>query len=446
MEQKTKRNTIIAGVVFVNIILLGSAGIYYFFIRDTEDYYELNIGDRVLIDDDSTDAGVEDIVSGHNQFAVDLYRELVNGSRDNLIFSPLSLYIVLSILYEGAGGETAQQIKEALYLMDDDETRRSSFSRIQNELDGREGRVDIALANGLFVQDGMDLREAFRQMITDHYFAETENMDFSSDPEGCRKSINEWGSEKTNGLIPQALPSGTIDPSTVMAILNAIYFKGEWDIPFDKGDTYDQNFYLTENRTKEVPMMHFDPDDVKNDVDFLVYEGEDVESLELLYKGGSISMTFYRSPQDGGEYYMEDRIDPESIFELEKDLSGKMIGDAQEGASERELTISLPKFSMDPEMDLEAPLRSLGIENAFGPADFSNITGSAGLFIGSIGQSAKIKVDEKGTEAAAVTYAAMDRSIGLSFDLNQPFIFTIQDRETGLILFMGRVMEPTWEE
>jgi len=436
-----RRTSLILISVAVVVILLGSLGVYFLFIHDWEPLYPLNISDKDLIEIGSTEEGMEEVVRAHNQFAVDLYMELARNSTENIIFSPFSIYIALSMVCEGARGETWEELKEALHFIDDNQTRRGSFAEVQNDLNDRKGRVEVSLANKLWSQEGMMVKEEFAGNVNDYYFAEVESQDFSGDTEGSRQEINKWVEEQTRGKIKDLLGPGSLDPSTVMAIVNAIYFSGEWETAFDKDDTKDRAFYTLGNGTVSVPMMYLDPEDLRKDVEFPEYMDNDVHALELMYKGRSISMLLML-PVDG-EYW--ETAAPEKIFDMEKGMSAEKLEEINAGLEPAEMPVSLPKWEFETEFTLEKTLGDLGVVKAFDPfeADFSGITNDTDLSIGEGYHKAYIKVDEKGTTAAAATALVMDEGAALSFDANRPFMYVIQDRETGLILFMGRVMDPS---
>ncbi|MGA1792757.1 MAG: serpin family protein [Thermoplasmatota archaeon] len=437
MERRT--SLIIVSAVVV-ALLLGSLGFYFLFIHDWEPLYPLNISDKDLIELGSTDEGMEEVVLAHNQFAVDLYLELARNSTENIIFSPFSIYIALSMVCEGASGETWEELKEALHFIDDNQTRKGSFAMVQNDLNDREGRVEVSLANKLWSQEGMTVKDEFAGNVNDYYFAEIESQDISGDPEGSRKEINEWVEEQTRGKIKDLLGPGSLDPSTVMAIVNAIYFSGEWETAFDKDDTRDRVFYTVNNGIISVPTMYLDPEDLRKDVEFPEYMNNGVHALELPYKGRSISMLLML-PVD--EEFWETAA-PEKIFDLEKGMSAEKLKEINNGLEPSGIPVSLPKWEFETEFTLERKLGDLGIVKAFDPAeaDFSGITDDVGIYIGEGYHKAYIKVDEKGTTAAAATAFTADAGGAMSFDANRPFMYVIQDRETGLILFMGRVMDP----
>jgi serine protease inhibitor len=437
-----RNNTKIAiGAIAVVVLLMGSMGFYFFFIHNWEPLYPLNISDKNLMEKGATDDGMEEVVWAHNQFAVDLYQELVRNNTDNLIFSPFSIYLTLCMIYEGVGGETKEEMKNVLHLMNDDEERRGSFAKVQNDLNNRRGRVDMKVANNLWTQDGLDIEEDYEKIVKERYFADIDDVDFQSDPSGAIKEINDWVEEQTNGKIKDILQPGSIDPLTVLAFVNALYFSGEWETAFDEEDTNERSFHTLDNRTVMVPSMYIDPDDLKDDVYFRGYNDNGIQAHELPYKGREISMVLMM-PSDDEMYY--ETLPPDNIFKMERDMSADVLEDINEGFYDSDMSIMLPKFDFDSRFYLKDKLTDLGMGTAFTTgADMSGIVKNETIWLEEGVHQANIKVDEKGTEAAAATVLWETCGASMPFQADRPFMFLIQDRDTGLILFMGRVMDPS---
>jgi len=427
---------IVSGII---IILLGSMGFYFIFIHDWEPLYPLNISGKVLVEKGATDDGMEEVVWSHNQFAVDLYQELVKNSTENLVFSPFSLYLTLCMIYEGVEGDTETEMKDVLHLISDDEVRRGSFAKVQNDLNNRRGRVEMKVANKLWAQNGLDIEDDYEKIVKERYFADIDDTDFNSDPSDAIKEINKWVEEQTNGKIKDILQPGSVDSSTLLAFVNALYFKGEWETQFDKADTRDRDFHTVDNRTLSVPSMYIDPDDLEDDTHYRGYNTKGIQAHELPYKGKEISMVLMVPSMDL-MYYIA--APPDHIFDMEKNLSADVLKEINEGFYDSEMSIMMPKFDFETKFDLKDKLTNLGMGTAFNPgADMSGIS-DTGMWLEDGVHQAKIKVDEKGTEAAAATVLWETAGGSLPFKADRPFIFLIQDRDTGLILFMGRVMDP----
>jgi serpin B len=402
----------------------------------------LNISDKDLIETGSTEEGMEQVIWAHNQFAIDLYQELARNNTDNIVFSPFSIYLTLCMVYEGTEGNTREEMKDMLHLMDDDLERRGSFACVQNDLNDRKGRVDINFANRLWAQEGFEIKEDYRKNVEESYFADIDDADFGSNTQDAVDEINDWVEDQTNGRIKDLLGPGTIDASTVLAWVNAIYFRGDWETEFDKSDTKDRTFWTVDNRSIDVPMMYMDPEDLKDETYFRGYNDQGVQAHELPYKGRDLSMVLMmHAPY--GPYY--ETPTPGSIHELERNLSADLLEDVNDGFSDSEMTILLPKFDFETKFHLKHELMALGMEKAFipGTADLTGISDMGPTWIDDGVHQANIKIDEKGTEAAAATAIWEDAGGSMPFQADRPFMFMIQDRETGLILFMGRVMDPS---
>ncbi len=400
---------------------------------------EKSPGDRVEIEpapraDDSQaeEQYVKAIEAGVNQFAFDIYAEfLADEEGKNIFFSPYSIATALSMTSEGAEGETAQEILEVFGLPEEDIARRSAFASLHNRLNPEDPEYELRTANALWVQDGFSVLDSFVDTIANFYVGFAQNVDFIGATEQSRQTINTWVAEQTNDLIDELFPEDSLSPDTRLVLTNTIYFKGDWLSKFDVQDTRDEDFRVDSDTAIEVPLMR------QFGVDFGYFEDDEVQVLEMPYKGDTISMLVVL-PKD------------EDIARLERELSLEDYQTWRGGIREREIgAVYMPKFELDTDYDLNDYLSRLGMPSAFlaGSADFAGITGDRNLFIQSVVHDAVIKVDEEGTEAATATGVAVGiESVGpppVVFRADHPFLFFIQERESGTILFMGRVMDPT---
>ncbi|MGA1847998.1 MAG: serpin family protein [Thermoplasmatota archaeon] len=432
-----KRVWIAVGAVLA-VVIIAFASTWtcnHFFGED--DLYALGISDKVLMDKDATDSGIKEMVHAHNQFAIDLYLELANGSEKNIFFSPFSLFTALMMTYEGARGNTADEMAEVMHLPINDDQRRAAFASVQNDLNGREGRVKLNIANSLWMQKDYQFKQEFLEVLEDYYFSEAFVTDLGGDQEGSREAINQWVSKNTEKRIPELLPLGSFDQWTKAVLVNALYFKGDWATEFDVDRTGEEPFYIDRFNYVQAEMMHTDPD--AEDTAFRVNWDQRSTVLELPYKGDKISMVAFL-PE------IPEMVVNANIHNLENILDAKTMADMIEGLEEQDIQVSMPKFQFESEYMVSQPLQRLGMRDAFvyPTADFTGISDQSSLFIDEVYQDTFINVDETGTEAAAATAVVMkDERVATSVDLNRPYIFTIQDRETGLILFMGRIMDPS---
>ncbi len=388
------------------------------------------------------------LVRGNSAFAFDLYQKLKEED-GNLFYSPYSISTALAMTYTGARGETAEQMAGALNFDFGlpDERLHSAFNTLGEELAGRgKGRemmvvqpegepvkeniegFRLSIVNALWGQEDYDFLDDYLDLVERYYGGGLKTLDFINEPEPSRLEINNWASEQTEGRIKNLLPPGVINPLTRLILTNAIYFKARWEHEFSERMTQDDTFYLLDGDTVTVPMMH-------QQTRFAYAEGDDYQAVRLPYLGGEIAMVVLL-PEEGRFKAFEDSLD----------LGG--LNDIIEDMESREVKLALPKFEFETEYALNKTLADSGITDAFnqGAADFSGMTGNRELFISDAIHKAFVSVDERGTEAAAVTAIAMAASAPPSgpvdFTANRPFIFLIQDIETGSILFIGRVMNP----
>ncbi len=359
-------------------------------------------------------------VDANNQFAMDLYSRLGTSNDSNIFFSPSSVSLAFAIIFEGARGNTADEIGDVFYFSQNDEERRSSFSSMLDYYNNAQSTAyKLQIANALWLAEGFEPREDYVGIAEDHYDSQVDTVDFSVDG---FDPINEWVSDKTEGRIEEILSSDSVDPNTMLVIINAIYFKGSWAEQFDKDKTMMSDFYVDEETTVQVPTMELT-------AHLNLARNDQVQILELPYEGDRLSMLVL----------LPTRVD--GIESVEEDLSIERLNEWTGQLREINTRVQMPKFQLETDYDLIPPLEELGVRDAFTSADFSGISSSS-MFIDEVKHKAFVAVDEEGTEAAAATGAAILQSGPTSFTADHPFIFIIQDRDTGQILFMGRVMNP----
>jgi serpin B len=347
----------------------------------------------------------------------------------------------------GAGGETQKQIREALFVtLDGDEFHAAingldlSMTEHVNSSNG----IVLKSVNCIWAQTGWDFRVAYLDMISRYYGAGVNLLDFTTDPDASRLIINKWVSDETNNKIRNLLPRGTVTQDTKLVLTNAIYFMADWLLQFDNSMTKDEKFTLLDNSLTFAPLMQLGKTD--SSVTMIYSQSQSVRAIDLPYKGNRLCMTVLL-PAEG------------TFSDFEKNLTADTINAVLQSMDSTDLPpVRFPKFKFSTaSLSLAPKLEALGMKDAFlsGQADFSNIDGTHGLSISDVIHKAFISVDEKGTEAAAATAVAFfatagpGGSIGYNpprFVADRPFIYVIRDRETGAILFMGRVVDPNQEE
>lgn len=377
----------------------------------------------------------EELVEGGNRFALELYLKACEGDQaENIFFSPFSISSALAMTYIAARGETADEMEEVLHFGLSPGMVGRGFRSLMNEmssgdLSGAESGepFTLAIANGLWVKEGFQLLDEYRQSVAESFDAAVENLDFSGNPEGSRQTINRWVAERTLDRIQDLIPPGILGEETRVVLTNAVYFKASWDKPFDENATSDGRFLLADGSAVVVPMM--------NQTEFFRYASfEGCRAVELFYAGGDASMLIILPDGD--------------IQEFQDDLDVTGLERIMENMSPVNLSLTMPRFEFTATMQLSGMLQSMGMEAAFsGGADLSGFTGIPDLYISEVIHKAFVKVDEAGTEAAAAT-AVMVNITSMppppeEMNINRPFMFFIMDGETGSIVFMGRVMDPT---
>lgn len=387
----------------------------------------------VANDSEATPVNVGNTVNDNTQFAFDVYKKLAKENEGNVFLSPWSISSALAMTAEGARGDTLREMRTVLHLADDDTIRRSSFAAIYNQINKKDKEYQLNTANALWAQQGYTFLPEYFDVVEQYYGGKVTNVDFQTKTEEARMMINDWVEEKTNDKIKDIIPQGMLSPMTRLVLSNAIYFKGTWVLEFDKKNTYDASFRVSSDKTVTVDMMVRDDKDAR----FNYYENEDLQVLEMLYKGEELSMLVLL-PKD------------EDLAKLEESLTAEKLEEYRNGLYERKIDVYMPKFKFDTKYFMVKTLSEMGMPTAFDPidADFSGMTGKKDLFISAVIHQAFVEVNEEGTEAAAATVVVMETMAALpmnDFRADHPFIFIIQERGTGNILFMGRVVDPTAE-
>jgi len=375
--------------------------------------------------------GIKGIIEGNNKFAFDLYFNL-KDKEGNIFFSPFSISSAFLICYEGSRGNTKKEIEDAFGFPSKEEIRRPNFAEILNEINKKDKKYILNTANALWIQKDYKILNEYKEIVKKYYDSEIQNVDFIKEGEKSRRIINSWVEEKTNGKIKDLIPEGGVDVLTRAIITNAIYFKGKWLKKFDEKNTYEGDFYISENEKIKVFMMKMEREI------FNYYEDEKVQVLEIPYDGNEISF-FIFLPKSFDINSINDYLN----YDKFKEIKEKMV--------KEEIDIHIPKFKIETKYFLNDVLYEIGIKDAFSDikADFSGITGKKELFISKVLHKAYALVNEEGTEAAAATGIVMEitsvrpRKV---FKADHPFVFIIHENKYGNILFFGRIIKPEKEE
>ncbi len=384
-----------------------------------------------LDDKGSTSKGVKAVVNANNQFAFELYSKYKKEYKDeNIFFSPYSISVALTMTYEGAKGQTAKEMESVFHIPKNANLRKPNFAKIINELNKKNKKYKLSTANALWPQIGFQLLKEYQNTIKSYYGGKVTCLDYAGNAEKSRQIINGWVEDKTEDKIKDLIPPDVLGANTVLVLTNAIYFKGTWATQFDKKNTREENFTTSSGNTVKVPVMRLTDEDAK----FNYAETKDLQILELPYKGEELSMLILL-PKQSDVNVIEESITTEKISEYRNNLQKTQID------------IYIPKFKFETKYFMKKTLAEMGMPTAFRPgADFSGINGKGGIWIDKVIHQAFVEVNEEGTEAAAATAVIMIEKkmvIRKKFRADHPFIFIIQQKDSGNILFLGRVSDPT---
>ncbi|KAF8773435.1 Serpin B8 like protein [Argiope bruennichi] len=367
----------------------------------------------------------------NNELAFNLHRRLASGTSGNVFFSPFSMSTVLGMLFYGARGGTAEELREVLgYERADlpDELVHSTFNHflravLQNRYSS--DKYVFNAANAVLVDERLEMFEEYRRNVQELYRAAVQNVDFSSEAPRILEEINDYVREKTYGKIDKVIHE--LDPSSIFVLLNAVYFKGAFKTRFKQERTRYEVFfnYGLESEGRRVPMMH-----VTSYFPYAVFD--EFQVLELPYKGENVSM-FVLLPNER-----------DGIHDLEESFTPERLANVQRRLYKTEVEVSLPKFKFQFEKELSPEIEDLGAYQVFrSGADFSGMTHSKDVFVSHVFHKAVIEVNEEGGEAAALTEIVAEETSLIHekprFRADHPFLFAIVEKSNNLILFLGRV-------
>jgi serpin B len=382
-------------------------------------------------------ADAAEIVVSDNQLGIDVARVISagggagGGAGGNSCLSPYSLILALAMVDAGAAGQTWTQLRQALHTSLPEDRFHTAFDGLDLALTGRPaaappGTLELHIADRVFAQRELHIEEPFLDTLAEDYGAGLALVDFG-DTEPTRMLINAWVAQATAQRIPALLDPGTIDASTRMVIADAIYFKGDWMSPFKAEDTLPAPFTRPGGSQVTAQMM-------SQTLLTQVGQGAGYQAVELPYAGGQLAMLL---------------VLPDDLAAFEGTLSSNLLGTIAAGLAPQSVTVGLPKFELNTAMPgLAQALEQLGVVDLFSDqADLSGIDGQHDLQVSHVVQKTYLRVDEKGSEAAAATGGTVVTTAVLSSQLrivfNRPFLYFLRDRTTGAVLFYGRVADPT---
>jgi serine protease inhibitor len=375
-----------------------------------------------------------DQIAATNGMGLDLLQRLSAAADPgtNVFISPVSVALALGMAANGAAGDTFEAVLAAMHLQGWDEAAMNeALAGLAQALSGGDLGVDLDVANSLWLREGLPFRQSYLDTVQAYYDARVDSLDFNS--EGAPRTINAWVARQTQRRITEII-SAPIDPLAILFLINAIYFKGDWEHPFDRALTQELPFTRTDGSVVQAQLM-------SNQRSFAYAESDDYQAVRLPYTGDRLSMVV-ALPAEG--------IDVDGWVAA---LDGEAWSALARSLAPREGTVMLPRFEMSFEAVLNKPLAGMGMGLAMNPgeADFSRLHAiDQPTWIDQVRHKTFVKVNEEGTEAAAVT------SIGIamaslpqepfSFVADRPFVYAIQDDTSGAVLFIGVLHDPLQAE
>lgn len=373
---------------------------------------------------------LDSVVIGNNKLSFDLYSKY-KSEEGNVFFSPYSISTALAMTYEGAKGKTAEEMQKVLHFPKAAKARREGFLALYNEINGEGKKYELSTANALWAQKDYAFLKKYFETVEKHYKGNVTNLDFVHETEPSRQLINKWVEDNTKEKIKDLIPQGSIDKKTRLVLTNAVYFKGNWAKQFDKEKTKEQDFKIGSSVVK-AQMMQLTGESAK----FNYAENDVMQMLELPYDGKELSMLIL--------------LPKNSLSDLEDIISDEKLTGWKNSLVEERVNVYIPRFKFETKYFMVKTLKGMGLSAAFSDdADFSGMTGTKDLCISDVIHQAFVDVNEEGTEAAAATGVIVMKMTCIRPDMTKifradhPFSFLIQQKNTGNILFMGRVNNPT---
>ncbi|MBU1008304.1 serpin family protein [Candidatus Dependentiae bacterium] len=361
------------------------------------------------------------VAHSNNRFGSNLYAQLCKEP-GNALFSPYSIYTALAMPYAGAQGDTEKEMSNVLHIT----LSQNQFHHANAKLTKALSQNNLSIANKIFIQQDFPILPKFANIMTSQYNSGSESVDFSQQ-DITANLINHWVSQETQNNIKKIIVPSHLTPATAVVLVNAIYFKGKWEKPFEKIYTQKAPFCLDKNSCTDVDMML-----QSNKCNYM--ENGLLQMIELPYQDSPLSMYVILPKELDG------------LSKIENQFTQAKLASWTTQLKQQDVTIKLPKFKLEAEYMLTETLASMGMPSAFSCANFTGITKN-NLSISKVIHKASIEVEEEGTEASAATAVIMGRGFcrlpqATIFNADHPFIFLIKDKNTGLTLFMGKLLAP----
>jgi serine protease inhibitor len=371
----------------------------------------------------------QQISNAGEQFGISLFKHMVENEESNIFISPLSVSMALGMTLNGAAGSTESAMRQTLDFSGMEQLEiNKAYSSLIKLLTSIDPKVQFEIANSIWTDEKFGVEPSFADVNQTYFDALIKAIDFRD--ASASDQINNWVDDKTHGKIDKVIDS--IDARTVMYLINAIYFNGTWTYEFDKGETKEQRFKVNDNLSVQTPFMRQSNDN------FSYFDNELMQAIDLPYGNGQFRMTVLL-PRYG-----------KTVADILQSLSPQNWKSWMSAFVEQKGTLALPKFKLEYKNSLVDVLKTLGMDPAFSDeADFTGINKNGGLFISDVLHKTYVDVDEEGTEAAAVTVVEMrvtsvgGETGGFSMSVDRPFLFAIREKSSGVILFIGKMNNPS---
>lgn len=370
---------------------------------------------------------VVSVIESNNKFSFDIYQKL-KKQNDNIIFSPASITSAVAMTYIGAKNNTFNEISNTFYFDADINTFSKDYANLIKINKISKSKLSLYNANSLWIQNELSLNKNFLTINKQYFSSSLHFTDFINESELSRSKINKWVEDNTNKKIKDLIQANTIDNSTRLVLVNALYFKGAWQNKFDKEKNTTENFQVGKNEFIKATFMN-------RSINSWYYEDKDAQIVDIPYSDENISLMI---------------IMPKSYKKakkFEKKLNYEYYINYIQNKERKQIDLSLPKFSIESDYDLNKTLHEMGIKDAFSnKADFSGITDQEKLLISNVIHKANINVDEEGTEATAATAVIMAKMFFMraevKININKPFIYILRNNTDNCIYFMGKIKNP----
>ncbi|MDA3953343.1 MAG: serpin family protein [Bacteroidales bacterium] len=365
------------------------------------------------------------IIESNNRFSFDIYQKLKKHDK-NIIFSPASITSAIAMTYIGAKNNTFSEIGKTFYFNSDINTFSNDYKNLIIFKENDKSKLSLYNANSLWIQNELLINKDFLNFNKKYFLSSLHFTDFINDSDQSRLKINKWVEDNTNNKIKDLLQPNTIDHTTRLVLVNALYFKGAWLNKFREEDNTSENFQIDKKEFVKAVFMNAY-------INSWYYEDKYAQIIDIPYSDENISLMI---------------ILPKSykkLMKIEKKLNYEYYNSYIQNKEKRRIFLSLPKFKVESEFNLNKTLNDLGIKDAFtSAADFTGITKAEKLYISQVVHKANITVDEEGTEASASTAVIMRKTLVLlenvDFKVNKPFIFVLRNNENNCIYFIGKIL------